>query len=297
MGPVVAPIFRPCIGSHCIGMGGPAVRHIPDLVNLALALLGLASLDGGRPDSKAASWRRYARRGIVHLSLHVSFKRSCLRCGCWRGLSRWRPLWSDFSRRDPPMAAICSAEVACGSVTGRSAMRRRRAAEAPGFTHSKRGPHRPTHSSPCLPIPIPIAIPGSSPHYRSPCFAIATLARRHLQPPPKFRRDFCVQTVLTSALISAGAAGLRLLCLAGFTLLLGGAGPAMASTTPNSAKDGGVQAVFATQQEAEAAAPRFGCTGSHRHGSIWMPCTSHPPAGGSQKGGQQSGGQHGGHSH
>jgi hypothetical protein len=106
-----------------------------------------------------------------------------------------------------------------------------------------------------------------------------------------------VLSVLTSASISAGAAGLRLLCLAGFTLLLGGAGPAVAGSTPSAAKDGGVQAVFATQQEAEAAAPRFGCKGSHRHGNIWMACDSHPPAGGSTKGGQQSGGQHGGHSH
>ncbi len=90
---------------------------------------------------------------------------------------------------------------------------------------------------------------------------------------------------------------LRMLSLVGITLLLGGVAPAMAGSTPSSAKDGGVQAVFATQQEAEAAAPRFGCKGAHRMGNVWMACASHPPAGGSQKGGQQSGGQHGGHSH
>jgi hypothetical protein len=75
---------------------------------------------------------------------------------------------------------------------------------------------------------------------------------------------------------------------AGFALLLSGTRPALAST-PSPAKDGGVQAVFATQQEAEAAAPRFGCTGSHSHGKIWMPCTSHPPT--------PSSGKSGGHSH
>lgn len=94
-----------------------------------------------------------------------------------------------------------------------------------------------------------------------------------------------------SAPFPAGGPGLRqrLLTLAGFTLLLSGTGPAMASTAPSPAKDGGVQAVFATQQEAEAAAPRFGCTGSHSHGKIWMPCTGHPPTPGS--------GKSGGHSH
>ncbi|MCT0209448.1 MAG: hypothetical protein DCF18_10260 [Cyanobium sp.] len=87
------------------------------------------------------------------------------------------------------------------------------------------------------------------------------------------------------------------LTLAALTVLFATARPGFTSSTPSSAKDGGVQAVFATQQEAEAAAPRFGCKGAHRMGNVWMACASHPPAGGSQKGGQQSGGQHGGHSH
>lgn len=87
------------------------------------------------------------------------------------------------------------------------------------------------------------------------------------------------------------------LALAGLTLFVAASRPGQASTTPTPDRDGGVQAVFATQQEAEAAAPRFGCKGAHRMGNLWMACASHPPAGGSQKGGQQSGGQHGGHSH
>jgi hypothetical protein len=87
------------------------------------------------------------------------------------------------------------------------------------------------------------------------------------------------------------------LALAGLAMICAAARPGFTSTTPSAAKDGGVQAVFATQQEAEAAAPRFGCKGAHRMGNVWMACASHPPAGGSQKGGQQSGGQHGGHSH
>ena len=32
------------------------------------------------------------------------------------------------------------------------------------------------------------------------------------------------------------------------------------------------QAMFKTQQEAEAAAPEFGCEGAHRMGSMWMVC-------------------------
>lgn len=79
------------------------------------------------------------------------------------------------------------------------------------------------------------------------------------------------------------------MAMAGLAFLLSGTRPALASTAPSPAKDGGVQAVFATQQEAEAAAPRFGCTGSHSHGKIWMPCTGHPPTPGS--------GKSGGHSH
>ena len=35
------------------------------------------------------------------------------------------------------------------------------------------------------------------------------------------------------------------------------------------------QAMFKTQQEAEAAAPEFGCEGAHRMGSMWMVCEKH----------------------
>ena len=38
------------------------------------------------------------------------------------------------------------------------------------------------------------------------------------------------------------------------------------------------QAMFKTQQEAEAAAPGFGCEGAHRMGSMWMVCAKHGQA-------------------
>jgi hypothetical protein len=38
----------------------------------------------------------------------------------------------------------------------------------------------------------------------------------------------------------------------------------------------GVQALFATQAEAEKAAQlHFNCTGAHRMGTQWMPCAKH----------------------
>lgn len=38
---------------------------------------------------------------------------------------------------------------------------------------------------------------------------------------------------------------------------------------------GGKKAMFDTREEAEAAAPGFGCKGAHAMGSQWMPCASH----------------------
>ncbi len=35
------------------------------------------------------------------------------------------------------------------------------------------------------------------------------------------------------------------------------------------------QAVFQTKQEAESAAPEFGCTGAHKMGNMWMVCNKH----------------------
>ena len=35
------------------------------------------------------------------------------------------------------------------------------------------------------------------------------------------------------------------------------------------------QAMFRTQAEAEAAAPQFGCKGSHQMGQMWMVCDKH----------------------
>ena len=43
-------------------------------------------------------------------------------------------------------------------------------------------------------------------------------------------------------------------------------------TAPSAAPAGGVQALYATKAEAEAAAKRFHCTGTHAMGDKWMPC-------------------------
>ena len=39
--------------------------------------------------------------------------------------------------------------------------------------------------------------------------------------------------------------------------------------------DRGMKAVFSSQTEAEAAAPGFNCTGAHKMGNQWMPCSAH----------------------
>lgn len=44
------------------------------------------------------------------------------------------------------------------------------------------------------------------------------------------------------------------------------------SSDPSTA---GRKALFDTRQEAEAAAPGFGCKGAHAMGDQWMPCASH----------------------
>ncbi len=41
-------------------------------------------------------------------------------------------------------------------------------------------------------------------------------------------------------------------------------------------KQEGVNALYATKGEAEAAAKRFHCTGTHQMGDKWMPCAVHP---------------------
>lgn len=48
----------------------------------------------------------------------------------------------------------------------------------------------------------------------------------------------------------------------------------MLSGQPDS-KSAGKKAMFDTREEAEAAAPGFGCKGAHAMGSKWMPCASH----------------------
>ena len=59
----------------------------------------------------------------------------------------------------------------------------------------------------------------------------------------------------------------RVILLAG-SLLAMGTSPALANHHAEQPK----QAMFKTQQEAEAAAPEFGCEGAHRMGSMWMVC-------------------------
>ncbi|MFM7314297.1 MAG: hypothetical protein ACKO0M_14240 [Cyanobium sp.] len=51
--------------------------------------------------------------------------------------------------------------------------------------------------------------------------------------------------------------------------------PSMGSTPPAEAGAAAAPPMFATQAEAEAAAPRFHCSGSHRMGDQWMPCAQH----------------------
>ena len=41
----------------------------------------------------------------------------------------------------------------------------------------------------------------------------------------------------------------------------------------------GVRAMYPTREEAEAAAPQFGCEGAHQMGEQWMPCASHDQGG------------------
>jgi hypothetical protein len=41
-------------------------------------------------------------------------------------------------------------------------------------------------------------------------------------------------------------------------------------------KQEGVNALYATKGEAEAAAKSFHCTGTHPMGTWWMPCAVHP---------------------
>ncbi|MEA5389922.1 hypothetical protein VB738_01485 [Cyanobium gracile UHCC 0139] len=64
---------------------------------------------------------------------------------------------------------------------------------------------------------------------------------------------------------------------------LGGA-PALAQQPGQGAQ----KAVFATKAEAEAAAKHFNCTGAHKMGNQWMPCSSH----GETKGGSSGHGSH-----
>ena len=58
------------------------------------------------------------------------------------------------------------------------------------------------------------------------------------------------------------------------SILVMSAGSAVANPHGDQPK----QAMFKTQQEAEAAAPGFGCEGAHQMGSMWMVCAMHEQA-------------------
>ena len=53
--------------------------------------------------------------------------------------------------------------------------------------------------------------------------------------------------------------------------LMASSGQAAQSSTSSTAK----QAMFKTKEEAEAAAPEFGCRGAHKMGDYWMVCNNH----------------------
>ena len=52
--------------------------------------------------------------------------------------------------------------------------------------------------------------------------------------------------------------------------------PSVACAQHNSS--GAVPAMYATQAEAEKAAPKFNCSGAHQMGDQWMPCAKHGEA-------------------
>ena len=44
---------------------------------------------------------------------------------------------------------------------------------------------------------------------------------------------------------------------------------------PNSQKENTIQDLFATKEDAEKAAKKYGCVGAHKMGKKWMPCKMH----------------------
>jgi hypothetical protein len=59
-------------------------------------------------------------------------------------------------------------------------------------------------------------------------------------------------------------------------LLIGGPLLALlAAPLPCPAAEVPLRALYDTREDAEAAAPAFGCEGAHRMGSRWMPCAEH----------------------
>ena len=88
-------------------------------------------------------------------------------------------------------------------------------------------------------------------------------------------RPACARTRPVSILSSPWPA--RAAAAIGAHLLFSSAGLAAPA-----AGSGGVPAMYATQAEAEKAAKlHFNCTGAHRMGNQWMPCTQHGGAHGS----------------
>ena len=52
-------------------------------------------------------------------------------------------------------------------------------------------------------------------------------------------------------------------------------GALLSGQSTSTSTDRGMKAVFSSQAEAEAAAPGFNCTGAHKMGNQWMPCSAH----------------------
>ena len=79
-----------------------------------------------------------------------------------------------------------------------------------------------------------------------------------------------------SVVTSLRSPGLGRAVVLGAAILLA-AGQTASETLANPHPQEAVPSLYATQAEAEAAAKQhFHCSGAHRMGSQWMPCSEHP---------------------
>lgn len=81
-----------------------------------------------------------------------------------------------------------------------------------------------------------------------------------------------------SVVISFRSPGLGRAVVHGAAILLA-SGQTASETLANPQPQEAAPSLYATQAEAEAAAKQhFHCSGAHRMGSQWMPCSEHPTA-------------------